>query len=392
MNLLSNPDPLWMIMPLGPSHGWGVCGRYLTLEMDRLTPVRLITEDLECEAHNDPSHYEALSRIQVRRGTLPRLAANGKCRLQGALLQCIEGHSLRPWLIQAAAERRIGYTFFERTNLRMEDLAAAQGYFDWIVAGSTWCERILRDHGLTSVNTIIQGVDLRKFHSGYGMKERYKDRFVVFSGGKLELRKGQDIVLRAFKVLQDRHDDVLLVNSWYNRWNDSVMTMKMSPYITFDMPGGDYFHAVRRLLAANRIDPEKVVTLPPIPHARMAEIYRDTDCALFPNRCEGGTNLVLMEYMACGKPAIVSSCTGHMDVIDGDNSIPLRAMGKLRIQDQKGEIAQVWDNPDIDEAIAGLEWAYQNPDTLKAIGRKAAESMQQHTWENTAKQFLELLQ
>lgn len=379
-------------MPLGPSHGWGVCGRYLTLEMDRLTPVRLITEDLECEANNDPSHYEALSKIQVRRGTLPRLAANDQFRLKGALLQCIEGHTLRPWLIQAAAERRIGYTFFERTSLRMAEVAAAQGYFDWIVAGSTWCERILRDHGLASVNTIIQGVDLQKFHSGYGMKERYKDRFVVFSGGKLELRKGQDIVLRAFKALQDRHDDVLLVNSWYNRWNDSVMTMKMSPYITFDMPGGDYFHAVLRLLAANRIDPEKVVTLPPIPHARMAEIYRDTDCALFPNRCEGGTNLVLMEYMACGKPAIVSSCTGHMDVIDGDNSIPLRAMGKLRIQDQKGEIAQVWDNPDIDEAIAGLEWAYQNPDTLKAIGRKAAESMQQHTWENTAKQFLELLQ
>lgn len=388
----STLDPLWMILPLGPSHGWGVCGRHLTIEMDRLTPVRLITEDLECEAQNNPPHYQRLTSLHApQEGLLRSHGSDGEVLLDGPVLQAIEGPSLGPWFIRVEAPKRVGYTFFEKTRLRKEDVARAQDYYDWVVTGSTWCEKILRDHGMNSLSTIIQGVDTTQFHSGYAVKERYKDSFVVFSGGKLELRKGQDIVIRAFKVLQDRHHDVLLVNSWYNRWDDSVLTMNMSPYITFDMPRGEYFRAIERLLVANGIDPGKAVTLPPMPHARMAEIYRDTDCGLFTNRCEGGTNLVLMEYMACGKPAIASFSTGHMDVLNEENSILLKAIGRFRIQDEAGETVQEWDEPNVDEVIAKLEWAYNHRATLREIGRKAGESMQSMTWEKAARQFLNLL-
>ena len=43
-------------------------------------------------------------------------------------------------------------------------------------------------------------------------------RFVVFSGGKLELRKGQDIVVAAFRAFVERHPDAVLVNAWHNAW------------------------------------------------------------------------------------------------------------------------------------------------------------------------------
>ena len=43
---------------------------------------------------------------------------------------------------------------------------------------------------------------------------------MVFSGGKFELRKGQDVVIRAYRVLEDRHPDVMLVNAWFNPWPD----------------------------------------------------------------------------------------------------------------------------------------------------------------------------
>ena len=56
-------------------------------------------------------------------------------------------------------------------------------------------------------------------------REYFKDRFVIFSGGKFELRKGQDIVIRAVKIMQDRHHDVVLVNSWFNAWQQSIDTM-----------------------------------------------------------------------------------------------------------------------------------------------------------------------
>ncbi len=65
-------------------------------------------------------------------------------------------------------------------------------------------------------------------------------RFVVFSGGKFELRKGQDVV-RAYKVLQDHHPDLVLVNAWFNPWPDVFGTMRTSLLIRFDPPRGPYF-------------------------------------------------------------------------------------------------------------------------------------------------------
>jgi hypothetical protein len=37
---------------------------------------------------------------------------------------------------------------------------------------------------------------------------------VVFSGGKLEHRKGQDLVIRAFVRFVQRHPDAVLVTAW----------------------------------------------------------------------------------------------------------------------------------------------------------------------------------
>ncbi|MBN1832748.1 MAG: glycosyltransferase family 4 protein [Deltaproteobacteria bacterium] len=383
---------VWMIMPTGTTHGWGMCGKYLALEMSQLTKVRFITDNIESERENNRVHYERLSEIHTHLehiGSL--LGSQGLYKLGEPLLQAIQSADLKPWHIKARAPRVVGYTFFEKTTLKEEDIFRAREYFDWMVAGSTWCEEILKEHGFARSSTIIQGVDADRFHSGYSEKRRCMDHFVLFSGGKIEFRKGQDLVIRAFKVLQDKHDDVLLVNAWYNMWDESVMTMQMSPYITFDMPNGDYFHAINSLMHANGIDPQKVVTLPPQPHTQMPALYRDTDCGLFPNRCEGGTNLVLMEYMACGKPAIASLSSGHKDILREDNCIPIRSMGKIAIKDAEGKVIREWDNPGIDEVIDRLEWAYQNRDSLKKIGRAAGRSMETMTWERAARGFMDLM-
>ena len=165
------------------------------------------------------------------------------------------------------------------------------------------------------------------------------------------------------------------------------MTMRFSPYITFDMPKGDYYQAVNRLMLANGIDPDRVVTLPPLPHVQMPGIYRNTDCGLFPNRCEGGTNLVLMEYMACGRPAIASFSSGHKDILAETNSIPVMSMKKFTMKNNAGHIVEQWDDPSLDEIVENLEWAYLHRDELKEIGRRSASSMAGHTWDKAAGAF-----
>ena len=91
--------------------------------------------------------------------------------------------------------------------------------------------------------------------------------------------------------------------------------MRASPHLRWPAMTGKYGEAMTRLLAENGLDVSRVITLGPRPNALLARIYRNTDVGLFPNRCEGGTNLVLMEYMACGKPVVAVDATGHRDVV-----------------------------------------------------------------------------
>jgi glycosyltransferase involved in cell wall biosynthesis len=218
----------------------------------------------------------------------------------------------------------------------------------------------------------------------------FKDRFVVFSGGKFEFRKGQDIVIRAYKVLQDRHPDVMLVNAWYNPWPFSMKTMETSPYISCKITETDYLKAINNILYANGIDLNRIINVLPRQNAQMARLYKNTDVGLFPNRCEGGTNLVLMEYMACGKPVIATFSSGHKDIIDPSNSISIKKMKPLNISSE-GVLQAVWDDPDLDETVSHLEAAYQNPDTLKFIGEKAGADLAEITWKKTGAAFHRLL-
>ncbi len=380
-------DLIYIVMPVGHNFGWGLCGRYLTLEMFELSDVVFITEEFTLKNIGDIDHYSTLKKLAPPAKMLNSFMGNDEFyHLDKPVIQAIQSNNLLPCFIKVKSPRNIGYTFFEY-NILKENIERARDYYDIVATGSSWCEKILNSHGLRNTKTVIQGVDPELFNNDKSTKELYKDRFVIFSGGKLELRKGQDLVIRAFKALQDKYDDVLLVNSWYNHWDQSIATMSLSPYIHFEMPKGDYFKAVNHLLMENGIDPEKVVTLPPKPYTEMPEVYRNTDLGLFPNRCEGGTNLVLMEYMACGKPVVASYSSGHKDILTSENSLTVKTLKAFNIQGKDGNMIAEWDDPDLDELISKLEWAYLNRDQLQNIGEKGAETMSSLTWQESARQF-----
>ncbi|RJR34740.1 MAG: glycosyltransferase [Desulfobacteraceae bacterium] len=388
----ANHIPIWLIMPTGATHGWGVCGKYLALEMSSLADLRFITNSIESEKKNDPALFSQLSRVCMTRERLQPLRDPGGClHLDHPVLQAISGPELRPWEFGVRSPRTIGYTFFEKTALKQDDVASARGYYDMVVAGSTWCRDILREHGLEACAAVLQGVDTGRFHGGLSVKTRFKDRFVVFSGGKIEFRKGQDLVIRAFKALQDRHDDVLLANCWYNYWDGATATMSLSPHIRFEMPKGDYIRSVSHLLRVNGIRPENALILPPIPNARMGQIYRDTDCGLFPNRCEGGTNLVLMEYMACGKPVIGSFNSGQKDVLSSDHALLLNHQRSVNVMQPDGSLYALWSEPNLEEVVEKLEWAYHHREEIREIGEKGGKFISRFTWRRAAREFHALM-
>lgn len=387
-----------LAIPVGSSHGWGVCGKYITRELAALTggQVRLASQPFNVDTVGDELEYQTLNALRLTpQDAIGAQSINGVTRLPHPLLSCVVDKTFMPWMPSLRGKFTLGYTFFEENLITPAWVANARAHYDRMATGSSWCTKILRDLGLASAETVVQGIDPRVFFpwpdNAAPAREFLRDRFVIFSGGKFELRKGQDIVIRAVKVLQDRHPDVFLVNSWFNPWPQSLDTMRRSPYLRWPAATSQvYAETMSRLLAENGLDLNRVMTLAPRANALMARVYRNTDVGIFPNRCEGGTNLVLMEYMACGKPVVAAATTGHSDVVHPDNALPINIKGEITISDATGPIAK-WPEPDLDDAIAKLEWVYQHRTEAAQLGKKAGQDMAALTWTESAKAFLKLL-
>ncbi len=383
---------IYAILPRGNNFGWGVCGKYLVRELSRYAEVKYITDPFGVEDIGDELDYYFFKGMVPEEAEYNSIISGKLKQVDFPVLQAVPLTDFLPWKAYLRGSLNVGYTFFEINRLDHESIENARKKFDMVVAGSRWCEQVLKSHGLETAVSVIQGIDPLLFNPSYAGKEFFKDRFVVFSGGKFELRKGQDIVIRAYKVLQDRHKDVMLLNSWFNDWRSSMETMSASSYIRFKMGKNDYISTINETLYENGIDLDRVITLLPRSNHCMARIYQNTDIGLFPNRCEGGTNLVLMEYMACGKPAIASFSSGHRDVVNEKNAILIRYMKSLIIRGECKPVIAIWDDPDLEEVIAHLEWAYQHRNDLKNLAAQAGRDMRKLTWERTAMQFYQILE
>jgi glycosyltransferase involved in cell wall biosynthesis len=382
---------IYLIMPNGTTHGWGVCGRYLASELSQRSRLQYITQPFKPDDIGNDDQYRRLSSCYLPLEKVKGPGDDGQSiGLDAPAIQTIAGIGFHPWLVTVKGPRTVGYTFFEENLIPPDALQRADQHYDIIAVGSSWCETVLKAHGFNRTRTILQGIDPALFHPD-GEKQRYPDHFVIFSGGKFEFRKGQDIVMRAAKILQDRYSDVLLVTSWYNQWPQTMNTMAASPYIKYQKPAASYEKTMQRIIALNGLDPRRVVILPPLPNSQMPGVYRDSDIGLFPNRCEGGTNLVLMEYMACGRPVVASNFTGQRDVLNPQYASLVQAKSLLNIQKDQRVVAR-WEDPDLDETVAHLDWAYHHRDDLRARGQLAAAAMATFTWQKTARGFLDAIE
>lgn len=353
-------EPLYLGLVEGNNYGWGVCSRYLIRELSRLTDCRVLSAS-DGSAHNG--------------------------QLGGQLFQALTGVDFSPMFEKARGRENFAYTFFENelTDLSLKNAKR----YDMILGGSTWCRDRMREQGIDHCGVLIQGIDPELFFPVED--DRAPERFVIFSGGKFELRKGQDLVLKAVRILQEKYPDIWLVNCWYNIWPESMRLMGISPHIRFEMRPGPWQDLMQQTYAANGLDPARIVTCDLMPAELQRELYRNTDIGVFPNRCEGGTNLVLMEYMACGKPVIASYASGHTDVVNPQNALLLTHLRDWVLMGPDRRPFARWQDPSLDELVARIEFAYHHRDAIKRLGRRAGEDMKGFTWKHSAERLLALL-
>lgn len=278
------------------------------------------------------------------------------------------------WLV---GRPTIGVAFLEHAGLSAEGRQRADG-LALVIAGSSWNRRILEAQGIVAVTTVLQGIDTSLFHPAPRAGSIPGGRFVVFSGGKLEFRKAQDLVLAAFRAFHRRHPEAVLMTAWHSPWSDLMSSAVGTPGIEPPQPAADGAPDIRRWAADNGIPAEAVIPLGPTPNIAMPHVIREADVALFPNRAEGGTNLVAMECMACGVPTILSANTGHLDLLDlGDVAIPLTRQTAVA---RDGVDTTDWGGSDVEEAVEALERVWQDRQAAQAMGARAAAALARMDW------------
>ena len=92
-----------------------------------------------------------------------------------------------------------------------------------------------------------------------------------------------------------------------------------------------------------------------------------------------GTNLVAMECLACGVPAIVAANTGQVDLLASEGCLPLRRQAPVEVS---GLGTAGWGESDVEEIVEALETLYRDREAARTMGARGAAFMARHDWAN----------
>lgn len=374
-------------------HGWGLVGVHTALWMvDHGFPVVLLEKPamgtLRPENRKKLQHLEdSYQRVQTLAAQHP-----GKTLfLQDfdVLHALGNGFGAGPPSERFRGRTNIGVIAYEDTLFDAEVRARARSY-DKLVVHSTYNRQLLADQGITNVGVALQGIDPSEIAPA-PPTGRYGDRFVVFSGGKLEFRKAQDVVLTAFRIFQQRHPEALLVTAWHNAWPalsqgiaESSLT-RIPPEI-----GADGRLKIKEWALRYGVPEDAFVDLGFVGRGQIAPILAECHAAVFPNRCEGATNLVAMEAMGCGVPVILSANTGHLDLILPDAANPDNCWTLTQqtpMFNPKGNRTG-WMESSVEELVEQLEAIHRDRAEAKARADRALAFIRsERTWSAFAAAF-----
>ncbi len=383
---------LGIALVINPTVGWGNYALNLFLQLQQIpgfTPiVLLIPNGVE---HLNPLYKDIVLKLIKEQQQIQRIIFENQTRQINLNIPVLHPLTDQFSLINKNihGSQNVAFDFSLDTHITPEALVRAKEY-NLIVAGSSWNGKLLQSYQINNVYTILQGIDPSKFHPA-PKANLFKNRFVIFSGGKLEYRKGQDIVVEVFKRFVARHRDALLLTAWHNHWPSTMLGIEDKGYVQ-GMPQltQEGKLLIKEWLIANGVPDDACIDLGLVPNDLMPPVMREADVAIFPNRAEGGTNLVAMECLACGLPTILSANTGHLDLVGDEHCYSLKSQSPAK-RDRFNAGAQGWGESDVEEALETLEHIYNNRKEAEDKGSNAAIFMQDMTWEKQIKRMYDLL-
>jgi len=382
----------WQITPCT---GWGRYGLNLAREL-RQCGYAVVVDSVAESRHLSAAEQQSLVEITI---LSDRAAAALPIPVAVALESFGNRGSCSPRSPAIEAERRVGVVFSEDTRWQPDEVARLNAC-EAIVAGSAWNAAVLRAAGVRNVATILQGIaaDLWcQTAPDPDFAERLSGRYLVFSGGKLEFRKGHDIVVAAFRQFHRQHPDAVLVTAWQNPWPQTMLGLGLAGHVEglpeiVKGPAGDSLD-LHSWAAAQGIESDAFVDLGLRAGHELPRFVRACDMAVFANRAEGGTNLVAMECIAAGVPTVLSGNTGHLDL--ADSATLLSNQGRVPKGCPFYRETTGWGETGVDDLVAAMERGYEQRHAsrrsraeLEARGREFAARF---SWAENARRLLALL-
>jgi len=383
--------------PLTPYTGWGSYGIQLAqalLASQRARPV--LTSRADRSAHCNPAWLLRLDEIEAFSAELieyttdhPDALVETNCNMVMEPM----GNLVPP--LRRRGDRQVGVAFFERSALDQAYLQQL-GRFDLVITGSRWNQQLLESNGFERSVMIHQGVDACHFHS-IAVPRLIRRPLVIFAGGKLEARKGQDLVIEAFRRLLRTIPDAMLIACWGNLGEVGLGTIGQCASVQGTPDRGDA-EGVYAWLVEQGI-PSRNLLVPAITaNAQLPDLIKQADVAVFASRCEGGTNLMAMETLACGIPTVLSANTGHLDLLELglEHAIAVGSTGLGRVpaaitRGYGGDAGGLWGETDPEELVAVLLELQRNQGFWHERGQAGAAQMERFSWRRSMQELLDNL-
>jgi hypothetical protein len=261
------------------------------------------------------------------------------------------------WWEDVKAERLVGFTMFESTQMPPERVATINRQADVCLVPSDWCAESFAEQGVRiPIEVAPWGVDTNDYFP-LGREREEDHPYTFLWSGTPDLRKGWDLVYGAFIKAFGRSTQARLMLHFRS------------------MPKG--------VLGFRDANVEVVTGYFDRPQLR--EMLQAADCFVFPSRGEGWGSPP-REAAATGLPVIVTNWGGLAHEI-GCWAIPLSvkrlewAMFGLW---QHGDIGH-WAEPDKEELAEHMRWCFENQELAAEFGGRAAGWLATHTpWTRTA--------
>jgi glycosyltransferase involved in cell wall biosynthesis len=221
------------------------------------------------------------------------------------------------------------------------------------------------------MHIIPGGIDSGHFHPGVTPYQVPGVRGTVFlSVFEWRLRKGWDVLLRAWADAFSPDDDVTLVIRAYpigrvdGRRNADILNERIDQYLT------DACGRTRRDVAPIVVLGERVAA------RDLPALYRMADAFVLPTRGEGWGR-PFMESMACGVPVIATNWSAHLAFLNTDNGYLIDIDGLVPADATEVPVytGQRWANPSASHLATLFRRVHHDRAEARALGTRARQDM-----------------